>query len=84
LIDLEAVDRLPRPQHGLLNGIVSFETGAEHAVAVSGQLPPVEFELVWGERPGINRHGSQSTAVALGEKTPTSDSRSVRCRVFSE
>jgi hypothetical protein len=42
---LESVERTPRADHRLLHGILGLEGGAEHPVAVPGELRPVLLEL---------------------------------------
>jgi hypothetical protein len=41
---LEAVVSAPGAEHRLLDGVLGLEDGAEHPVAVAGQVPPVGFE----------------------------------------
>ena len=56
---LEAVDAPPRPDDGLLHGVFRIETRAEHAIAVSGELPAMLLQVL---RPylGVDRHGRPS------------------------
>jgi hypothetical protein len=35
----------PGAQHGFLDGVLGFEAGAEHPVAVPGQLPPEGLQV---------------------------------------
>jgi hypothetical protein len=42
---LKAVDAPPGPHHRLLDGVLGLEPGAQHPVAVAGQLLAVRLEL---------------------------------------
>jgi hypothetical protein len=42
---LEALGVAPGPQHRLLDGVLGFETGAEHAVAVPGELASPRLQI---------------------------------------
>ena len=43
---LEPADAAPRPQEGVLHGVLGLEARTEHAVAVAGQLPAVLLQLI--------------------------------------
>ena len=61
---LEAVDAAPGPHHRLLHRIVGLEARAEHAVAVTGQLPPVRLKLL------LVRLGAGLRVIAVGRHCP--------------
>ena len=66
---LEVVEAPPGPQHRLLHGVIGVEDGAEHPVAVAGQLPAVLLQLFRPDlaagRFGADRHGHRSYVTAL-------------------
>ncbi len=65
----EALEAFPRPEQGLLHGVLGVEGRAEHPVAVRGQLPPMLGEPlleIVGPQRGAGRircrtHGDQPT-----------------------
>ena len=61
---LEPVGRAPGAQHRLLHGVVGFETRAQHAVAVAGELPAVLLQVVRANLGGGSRRHSSPPYVA--------------------
>ncbi len=65
---LVGVDGPPGPDHRLLDGVLRFETGAEHPVAVAGEFAPVGLELALdGLR--TNRGATEVSAEVKGSRT---------------
>src|SRR5262249_50858377 len=61
---LEPVGRAPGAQHRLLHGVVSFETRAQHAVAVAGEFPAVLLQVVRAKLGSSSRRHSSPPYVA--------------------
>jgi len=62
---LEAIERAPGPDHGLLHRVLGVEGRAEHAVAVAGELAAVLFQLVRANLGGGSRRHSSPPYVAI-------------------
>src|SRR6266566_770250 len=63
----ETVGRTPRPEHRVLYGVFGLVAGAEHPVAVPGQLAAVCLEFVWldtGQRAGLRCAGHRCFIVS--------------------
>lgn len=67
---VEAVEGLPGAEHGLLDGVLGVEDGAEHAVAVAGEEGAEEFSGV-GVVHRAMWHCPQGAKAGVAGKTAT-------------
>lgn len=73
---LEPAGRPPGPQHGLLDGVLGLRRGAEHPVAVAGQLTAMVLEILHrdphprGHGRSVPRGGPAGPGAGRGGRRP--------------
>src|SRR6185437_10538068 len=77
---LELVEVPPGAYHRLLDGVLRFERGSEHPVAVGGQLDPVLFELGCGGGFELAHRRESYARRCQGQSLGPVSSGPVRCQ----